>query len=672
MAGEPVAPPTLPQARAGDPITSASWNALVRAVRELQAIFQRLETQQPSAILVTVRDALAQRLAPASAVALVYAVSEASGLPTPPAERRGDGYRLANLAPGRYQVVVETTPQSGLAGRTQSGVALAQGQTAVVQVELFPAGVAPAVPSLFGQTLQEATALLSAVGLATGQVVDAHGLVIGPDDRGRFANRRIVSTEPGVDTPVPPGADGQRRVNLLVAGQVEASERRPRLVAQAPVVKPASVFVSPDGAKIYALSQGDASTGGAFIAVLDTRTRQVLQTVPLSLSEGATTPLAMAFHPNPVLRQAFLLAMTVLIPPFLTGTAGFRPGLTASTGGIAAGGGVVGPAIGPAGSSAQRASIEGLVAVIDTQRDRIAPGGVLNVTLGSDLLIDAAGQRLFVASPFRHAFLVVDLQTRSTTSIAPDIFGSRSPVLLAMSGDEILVADGDAPTILSVHQSLVVDRIRTIDLTSTQANSVFGLVTTTLGSGAARRRVAYAVVRRSTGMAVGPGLLESYLLVEVNVANSDIFVLPDVAPVALPFTGTVLSGLAVTPDGSRLCVGVDGGVAIVDTAERKVLFTVPLDGQPIGLTVTPDGRQLYVANLDANLVQVIDLTGTEDPFRPPIVRPRPPVGGVIGSLGQLEILGAAGAAGPTFLPGLVANPGRLERPGGREGGGDDA
>jgi YVTN family beta-propeller protein len=48
---------------------------------------------------------------------------------------------------------------------------------------------------------------------------------------------------------------------------------------------------------------------------------------------------------------------------------------------------------------------------------------------------------------------------------------------------------------------------------------------------------------------------------------------------------------------------------VIDTRSRTVTRTIPLEGRqgkPVGLAVSPDGKRIYVANGNANVVSVVD------------------------------------------------------------------
>jgi YVTN family beta-propeller protein len=70
-------------------------------------------------------------------------------------------------------------------------------------------------------------------------------------------------------------------------------------------------------------------------------------------------------------------------------------------------------------------------------------------------------------------------------------------------------------------------------------------------------------------------------------------------------TGTVWAAGA-----PRAYVGVfkDDAVAVIDTAQNKVIGTIAVPKGPHGLVVTPDGRKVYVSSDGASAVSVIDTT----------------------------------------------------------------
>ena len=60
--------------------------------------------------------------------------------------------------------------------------------------------------------------------------------------------------------------------------------------------------------------------------------------------------------------------------------------------------------------------------------------------------------------------------------------------------------------------------------------------------------------------------------------------------------------------GQKVYVGLfkDDAVAVIDTAQNKVIATIPVPKGPHGLVITPDGRKVYVSSDGASTVSVID------------------------------------------------------------------
>lgn len=65
-------------------------------------------------------------------------------------------------------------------------------------------------------------------------------------------------------------------------------------------------------------------------------------------------------------------------------------------------------------------------------------------------------------------------------------------------------------------------------------------------------------------------------------------------------------GVAATAPKAYVGLFKDDAVAVIDTAQNKVVGTIPVPKGPHGLVITPDGRKVYVASDGASTVSVID------------------------------------------------------------------
>lgn len=68
-------------------------------------------------------------------------------------------------------------------------------------------------------------------------------------------------------------------------------------------------------------------------------------------------------------------------------------------------------------------------------------------------------------------------------------------------------------------------------------------------------------------------------------------------------------GITISHDGKLvyLCASDDDTIEVIDTATRKIVGTLPSGPDPELFVLSPDGKKLYVANEDDNLVTVIDI-----------------------------------------------------------------
>ena len=678
--------PNLTAAQPGAPITAADWNAMIRAVRELQTTLQTLRTRAPSGILVTVRDRDSEAILPPTAIAAVYAVSLSSNTLMQPGQRATSGdqaYLIPIDAPGDYEVTVEPTPDSGYQQQTQR-VTVGE-QIALVDFLLWEQPREPVVPLVFGKTLREARALLEAAGVPVRRMLDAHGQVIDDETwEASYGNRLVIGTEPGAGMVVS-GADA---VDILVAGRVEPTERRPVLVGQVAVARPTRLALSPDGRFLYALGQGSERGGNTSITVIDTRRRRVAATI----DTGSTPLLNLVFAPDgarafaavilpefslssslsrltvatelPQLRidqpigprgieaagtsttrafSADLLsgAGRINLSSAATSSAATSAAATSAAANISLGsqaatsvnaisaaamlgrGGALNQLVTEAGTgaafSAGIASLaavnlaaalgsgvkargnQGAIVAIDAARHQMISGAIIPAAVCYGLDITADGRYLYGTSPTQRRLIRVDLRANQITERAWE----GIPAFVDVVGDTAYVTD--------VSRNLLWRLAPDADDRSFPA----GLSPQDLAVSPDGR---FAYIINSN---VQTGSLVRVDLTQQEVAPETI---PGVSPRATTQDGYILSGIDITADGRRLCVAVDEGLAIINT-QTLAVQTVNLGGQPAGVVVeqaTPAdegeegpafaGKYAYVANFSDNVVQIVDLTGQDEPF----------------------------------------------------------
>lgn len=132
-------------------------------------------------------------------------------------------------------------------------------------------------------------------------------------------------------------------------------------------------------------------------------------------------------------------------------------------------------------------------------------------------------------------------------------------------------------------------------------------------SHAVLRRFAMATGYTALGVSFSADGAQAYVLAAADLGGPGQLLRFDVetggalAPVAL---GSRPVGLAVTPDGRELFVGLqaDHTVSRVDLANGSVTATAPVSLAPSALALSPDGQRLYVAAKDAQRVDVLERT----------------------------------------------------------------
>ncbi len=127
------------------------------------------------------------------------------------------------------------------------------------------------------------------------------------------------------------------------------------------------------------------------------------------------------------------------------------------------------------------------------------------------------------------------------------------------------------------------------------------------------------------------------------------------ASIALPLPPT---GLTLSPNGKQLfvtCAGPESRVCIVDAAKRKITGTVPAGHTAMAPVASPDGKTLYVCNRFNNDVSVIDLAAKKEVCR--IAVEREPVAAAVTPDGKFLLVAnhlPAGRADADYVAAAVS------------------
>jgi len=113
-------------------------------------------------------------------------------------------------------------------------------------------------------------------------------------------------------------------------------------------------------------------------------------------------------------------------------------------------------------------------------------------------------------------------------------------------------------------------------------------------------------------LGIGPAVAAAQVrIIQTNSGGDNIHLIdPATNSIVSEITGVPLNhGAAASPDGSRLYFSSEGErvLAIVDTKTRQILGKVPLSGRPNNITISKDGKRVYVGIVSApGAVDVIE------------------------------------------------------------------
>jgi hypothetical protein len=205
-------PFTAREVRAGEPVTAQGWNDIVRAVADIRAF---IEATTGARLEVRVAGAAGVAGVRVSAIGADGAVTDAAA-PVPP----GEGHTLMDLLPGAYTVRAEAP------GFATTTAAVTVPSAAPVPLTLVRSQ--PAMPAMFGLTLDQALAALRSAAIVPSRVVDITGRDVPPANPGAAFGAAIVLMQlPDAGAPV--AAESGAQLVVSAALEVEATVEMPSL-----------------------------------------------------------------------------------------------------------------------------------------------------------------------------------------------------------------------------------------------------------------------------------------------------------------------------------------------------------------------------------------------------------------------------------------------------------
>jgi YVTN family beta-propeller protein len=252
------------------------------------------------------------------------------------------------------------------------------------------------------------------------------------------------------------------------------------------------------------------------------------------------------------------------------------------------------------------------LARVDLGSDRVAA----TVKVGNgpyDVSFNAAGSRAYVTNLYDHTVGVINTSTHTQTTTFP-VAGGAVRVLLGPGETKLYVSlengglavlnstSGAVATTIALGPVALNGLALTSDRSRLYVSSVGGTVTE-INTGADVVKRSFTSGGTPQDLVVGPGDSTLYLANEagwVEVWNLKSWTRTDAIVVPAAF------GLALTPDGKQLWVAQTrtGEIAVIDCGSRTVIETIPVLGSPRHLAITPDGTTVIVAN-EVGVVQII-------------------------------------------------------------------
>jgi YVTN family beta-propeller protein len=268
---------------------------------------------------------------------------------------------------------------------------------------------------------------------------------------------------------------------------------------------------------------------------------------------------------------------------------------------------------------------------------------------------------LLVLSKSENALVVVDPATLKVAARVPTGEGPHE-VAVSADGKLAFVTNYGGPTpgsTISVIEIAAEKEIRRVDLGALRRPHGIAVVdgkvyfTAEVNRAVAR----YDPVANRVDRTVETGQAGTHMLVvtpdrrriyTANIGSStvsaiDLTAAQDPPAVAQIAVGKAPEGITISPDGREVWVGhnEDGGVSIIDTATNRVKETIQVGGMPIRLQFTPDGKRVLVSNPRGGELVVLDAASRKAIQRLPVGQT--PIGIVVSPDGTRAFVATAAA-----------------------------
>jgi len=194
--------------KAGEPLTAEAWNHVVNAIG---AIYDHIENSEASSVKVQV-------VAEGADLSRVRVTATHDDISAEAVRPVGDSklHTFAGLAPGTYKIRAEAP---GFDAKMVDLTVASGPPPPTVNITLTKKG--SFMPAVFGMTLSEALAKLSALSITVGNVLDVTGTAVPPAKPSTAQGQALVLSQfPGAGVPLAPGDPAQLLISAALTPEV--------------------------------------------------------------------------------------------------------------------------------------------------------------------------------------------------------------------------------------------------------------------------------------------------------------------------------------------------------------------------------------------------------------------------------------------------------------------